>query len=274
MTKLPKLVGRFTAWSPSRLTDYEACPLSAGLKHLDKLCTSCFKGKLSGGFDTPAVCTACKAVFKPGPALVRGSHIGKSLEDFVTGRAPDLFHEITNPHVVRIASEFRDEYAKDPERVKVEVSYIFDENWRPLKGMFPPGAWLRVRLDVLEYETGRPVLAIVDWKTGGIDKRTGEIRSSEKYDDQLDLYCVAALSADTAAAEARAALVFVDAPGVSDPVVARPVGLKRSGLKAAQKRWAKRILPMLSDDQFAPRPSADACRFCPFRRDLGGPCPI
>ncbi len=32
-----KAMPRFTAWSYSRLSDYEACPLKAKIKHLDKV---------------------------------------------------------------------------------------------------------------------------------------------------------------------------------------------------------------------------------------------
>ena len=264
---------KFTSWSPSRLADYEACPLGAKFKHLDKLCPACFKGRLMGGFDRLAVCKDCGKEQVPGPALVRGSRIGKSLEDYVTGASAALDLEIKNPEVKEIALGFRADFKRG--KVSVERQFIFNDKWELLQGDFPEGAWLRAKLDVLEENKNLRHLTVVDWKTGGIDKRTGQIRASDKYDDQLSLYCVAALAGVPESREASAALVFVDAPAGVEPVVAKEnLDLQRKGLKAAQKKWSLRIKPMMVDEQFAPRPSYSACQFCPFKRSMGGPCPV
>ena len=266
-------MNRFTSWSPSRLADYESCPLNAKLKYLDKLCTHCFKGTLTGGYDSPAVCETCGEVTEPGPALVRGTRLHASLEKFVKGEGP-LDTEINNTEVIEHAEDFRFGFKKG--RVEVERSFIFDDQWNLLTGEFPAGAWLRTKIDILELHKSEHSLAVIDWKSGGIDKRTGKIRPNPKYDDQLSLYCLAALCALPTYRECGAALIFIDAPTGSDPVIAsETTDIKtRREMKGLKKKWELRVLPMMHDEVFGPKPSPDACRFCPFAKDKGGPCPV
>lgn len=281
--KLPpfqKLVG----WSPTKLGDYEQCPLMAQLKHGIKLCPCCFQETAIQSWDKPLTANGVtigpetsycskenKVLEKPKP-LANGIKLGGSLERFVAGRDNVLDPKITNPVVLRIAKKLRAQFKKG--LVQVELALNFTDKWTRETNKFAKGVWLRTKLDVLRTGAKKGLVEVIDWKTGGIDKRTGQIKSSEKYDDQLSIYATAALTADPSATRAEASLVFVEALDAFDPVVAREsCDLKRADLPKLQKKWSLRVVALLNDETFAPRPSP-LCGWCPFSKEKGGPCPV
>ena len=257
---------KLTSWSPSRLTKYEACPLNAKYEFIDKLCPKCFKGKTKGGFGTPVTCDTCHAEIESGPALVRGSRIGASLEKFIRGQSNDLDFEIENPKVIEIAKDVQNMYEEGV--AEVEANIILSAAWIRLEGDFPKGAWFRGRLDVLcKHEP--EYYQVIDWKTGGVD-RQGHLRVGEdKYRDQLELYQLAVLSAYPGVEEVDATLCFTDAVG--NPCVHGKV-MRRERILDVQGWWAKRVEPMMADEVFTPNPGVDSCRYCAYKSALGGPC--
>lgn len=260
------MIPKFTAWSPSRLADYEQCPLMAKLKHLDKLCPICFKGKISGGFDTPAMCDTCGGIVTKGEALERGTRIGKAMEEYLLGQAPMMPIEVASKEARAAAALVRKAVAA--KTAKVEFQITLNKDWKPVK-QFDRSAWLRAKLDVLVFDTKNRA-KVIDWKTGGVDKATDAPRVDPKYDSQLSIYSTATLTAFPTVDSASSELVFLDA-GV-DATVKRPAGtLTRKDLPQRQVEWNNRVLPMMSDDVFAPCPSTK-CRWCDFSAKRGGPC--
>jgi len=257
---------KFTSWSPSRLADYDACPLMAKLKHLDKLCPLCFDGKVMGGYDSPAICDSCGEEIKKGVALERGTEIGKNLELYVNGEVSKLHPEIKHPKVMKIAKDLRGLFKKG--RVKVEHMASLSNTWKLMDPTDWRNIWLRAKLDVLDVDGKKA--KVIDWKTGGIDKKTGEVKASEKYDDQLGLYNVVTLATLPAIEEVTSELVFLDCGPRFDPRVARP-GLKRADLPKAQQHFEKKTLAMMSDETFAPKPNG-GCSWCDYCKGKGGPC--
>ena len=237
-------------------------------KHLFKLCPLCFKGKLVGYPE--AKCDKCGKVRPTPAAWARGSEIGASLENYVKGKDKKLHPEITHPVVKKLASKLRAGFKKG--WVQVEKLYSFTKDWRLIPGEgWTREAWLFVKMDV-ETDEGSDAAGVVDWKTGGIDNRTGEIRSAGKYGDQLRTYQVAKLIISPGAKLATAGLCCVDAGHDIDPrVMVEP--LAREDLDKEKKRLTKLALPLLTDDTFAPRPS-DKCRWCDYSKGKGGPCPF
>lgn len=258
---------RFRSWSASRLDDYERCPFMAKHKHLLKTCPICFKGPLRGGFDSPAVCASCGGTPKKGDALVRGGEIGDALDLYLAGEAADPGSTILHPKVKAIVAKARAEVAKGVGAV--QVSLKFDRNWKVLPGAgFDPNAWLYVKLD---YRRNLATKAhVTDWKTGGIDKDSGQVKVVDKYDDQLLTYQVATLVTCPKVKEATADLVFLDARPPHDPVLDRPP-LVRGALDSAIKKLTKKVLPMFNDTTFAPK-AQYACRWCDYAKGRGGPC--
>jgi len=257
---------QFTAWSPTRLADYEQCPFLAKHKHLLKTCPKCFKGRITGGFDTPAVCDACGVTIVKAAPLERGSEIGASLERFVNGKGMKLHEEISHPKVVALAKELRVLHRQ--RKVQVEINLTFNRSWQVVKG-WSKDAWLRTKLDVLRFLVDK--LHVIDWKTGNIDKMTGNIKAApEKYDDQLEIYNVAGLTAFVGCQSATSALVFVDCGARFNPIISR-AELHRKDLPTEQAKWERRVLPMFRDDTFAPRAN-NGCKWCDFQKAKGGPC--
>jgi hypothetical protein len=263
-------VVQFKGWTMSRLEDYDQCPAFSKWKHLLKLCQKCFKGRLFGGYGEPELCDACGAErFMAGP-WARGTEIGDAIDANLKGKKKKPHAELRHPAVLammrNVAGQVRNKTAS------VQNQIVLNEKWEPVS-QFTKDAWFRGKLDVLS-RMGKKLLQVIDWKTGSIDKRTGgiDMRKKGKYDDQLSIYNTAALSANPDADRCTSALVFVDVGPRFEPIMAKPeLDVTRKDLKKSQKAWEKRVLPMLSDKAFAPRPGY-YCGYCPYSKAKKGPC--
>jgi len=245
-----------TSWSPSRYEKYELCPLRFKLDALDKLCSHCFQGQLAGPWGEPQTCTKCHAVEEVPPPIARGTVLHKEIEvHILTGKklGPDLKH---------VASIVKDVKKRGG---LVEINFVFAKGWIPT-GKFTKGAWLRANVDALIIEA--PKAEVIDWKSGGIDKKTKAVKVEGKYDDQLEIYGIATLSARPQVQEVTPKLVFIDAPKNN---VVEKGSVHRKDLVKLKAKWDKKITPMFADTTFAPKPN-DKCSWCPFRRNNGGPC--
>lgn len=273
------------AWSPSRLEKYTECPSKVKYEDLMKMCPVCFKGKVKGGFNgEPVVCDTCDDPQPEREALDRGNRLDAALTAHVAqplvgppakGKEDLADHEATleeatrHPKVAALVKKFR-----KTKNLFTQYRIAVDKNWNllredPGRGIWTFGVWGRVVLDVLHLT---PKLAkVIDWKSGNIDKKTGEIREKPGYTHSMRAYQTAVLSVLPQPA-ASAEMVFLDAPPKLEvPFKSLPV-LKRSELKQAQQEWGRKVEPMMADRVFAPRPGY-YCSWCPFSKDKGGPCP-
>lgn len=245
-----------TSWSPSKLEKYEQCPRKCKLESEDKLCPKCFKGRLKGGYDSPAVCDTCGVSILPAPPLVRGTEIHSKLEAYVKGEGemdPDI------APVTKWLEAFRK--AHKLKQTMVELQVALTSEWK-VTSWFAKDAWLRAKIDLLHFRTTK-LWDVIDWKTG-------KFKPDGEYHDQLNIYATAVMSVYPQPQTVEASLVFVDA-GKS---VTRDEGtLKRADVARAQKRWTNRVRAMLSDKRFAPRPG-NYCRWCDYSKSKGGPCPF
>jgi hypothetical protein len=260
--------GHVTSWSPSRLEKFERCPRLMLWDTVEKLCPLCFQGKVMGGYDTPAICDTCGETIEDSAAFARGSEIGKNLELYVLGEESKLHEEIRHPVVKNIAKGLRAERKKDPNHVKVEFNIVMDKNWRLVSQFDKKNAWARIKLDVLQ--VWQPSWNVIDWKSGGIDKRTGEVRAEDKYDDQLSAYAAGVLAAFPAVPAVSPSLVFVDCGPRFDPVILKQ-DVQRKALPKLKEKWEKRVLPIFKEKKFMPRPGY-YCKWCPYEKAKGGPC--
>jgi len=281
---IPKVKPKFTGWSDTRLNSYNECPFKTYLKYGLQLCPCCYAETAIVAYDKPltapdgvevkpetSYCAKRKKVLEKPEALANGIELDGLIEKFILGKTKTLAR-ITHPIVIQIVKKMKAGFKAG--KVKPQVQYVFDAAWNAVS-KFTKGAWLRAKLDILRtdhQELG--LLEVIDWKSGGIDKRTGQIRSAEKYDDQLLIYTVSALTANPEAKRAEASLVFIEAPHGIDPVVAREsADLERKDLEKAQKKLSLKVVAMLNDETFAPRPGF-YCRWCPYSKEGGGPCPV
>jgi hypothetical protein len=249
------------SWSPSKLDNYEQCPLNCKLKTVDKLCPLCFKGKITGGFETPAVCRGgCGKTIPQPEVFARGTRINNELDAYVTGKRKTIHKDTVN--VTKWLKEFREAYRKG--KLKIQAQIAFRRDWSLTSWDDWTGAWLRVSLDVL-YMPTPDKWQVIDWKTGKLSRY-----STNKYIDQLSIYSMAVLTAFPEVKEVTSALVFVDA----GQAVEVPEGrLLRKDVAKEQVRWVKRTAAMLVDTNFKPRPGK-YCDWCDYAKGKGGPCSI
>lgn len=239
------VVAKHTSWSPSKLGCWEECPAKASYKYLHKL-------------PDPG-----------GPALVRGSWVHEQCENYVSQRIKKLATTMVLPDCPPLEVQWNEEtlyklnrlrriYSKG--HVRTEMDMAFTAAWKSCEWM-AQDVWARMKMDLLELDPKRGTIKVTDWKTGRY-KPDGE------YDDQLKIYCVAALTALPEYKVATASLWFTDV----GKEVTRPQGvLTRAGLAAEQARWTKKVSPMFNDTVHAPTPNP-TCRYCPYSVQRRGPC--
>jgi hypothetical protein len=243
------------------LTKWEECPRRAQYDIIQKLCPACFKGTLVGAWQQPQICDTCAEEQVTPEAIARGTRLHTLCEQYITGTAnvpPEL------KYVAPTLKALRVDHRKG--LTKIEVPLVFNDKWEPVS-KFTKDAWLRTTLDVLSIEG--EVAEVIDWKSGGIDKKTKEVKAQDKYTDQLSIYATAVLSAYPAVEIVTCLLLFIDAP--KNNTVSVGGTASRKDLPRLQKKWAGRARGILSDTLFVPRPTY-SCKLCPFTKAKGGPC--
>ena len=125
-----------TAWSYSRYSDYERCPLFFKLKYIDR------------------------AIKDEGsPAMQRGNTIHKEAEDFTTGKLKKLPDSLAN-----FKEQFH-ELKKLSPMVEQNWGFKRDWSWTGRRDWFGDDVWLRVKADAfVHYEDDTADL--IDHKTG------------------------------------------------------------------------------------------------------------
>lgn len=252
-----------TSWSPSRLAKWEECARRAQYEIVQKLCPACFKGKLGGAWGEPQTCGGCGKVEAIPDAIARGTALHAEAERFI--RFGGKAHKDLKA-VEKLLKLIRKDFRKG--LTTIEEDLVFQPGWEPC-GKFTKGAWLRTKLDVLTIDEDGNA-EVIDWKSGGIDKRTGEVRPNPAYDAQLSIYATAVLTAYPKVRQVACVLAFIDGPPGRNEVVSGGLATRRD-LPALQKKWGAKASVMLGDTIFAPNPSF-SCRYCAFSANKGGPC--
>lgn len=149
---MPGTPKQFDAWSYSRFSTYDQCPLKAKLAYLDKITEP------------------------PNKHMERGSEVHTKAEDFVKegGRLPkELFNYREDFKRMRMAVD-------DPEaEVLVEQQWGFTKDFEPT-GWFGKDTWFRAVVDLAVFHDGH--LKIVDHKTG---------RQYDHHFEQIETYAIA-----------------------------------------------------------------------------------
>lgn len=230
--------GRFTAWSYSRLAEWEECALRAKYKHLDKLPT------------------------KGSPAMERGSAIGSMAETYAKGERRVLPKELA-----QFKDGFKDlkaRFKSQKEPIVVEEMWGISAAWKSVAWNDWNNCWARVKMDVayVEGDTAYPI----DHKTGKYRPETVGV-----YESQLELYSMGSLIAWPQVNVVKPRLWFLDQGITHEGPPGAPMVITRKDLPKLQKKWEKRVKPMLLDATFKPNPG-NACRWCDFTKAKGGPC--
>lgn len=234
-----------TAWSYSRWSDYQQCPLKFKLKHIDR-------------------------IKEPGsPAMERGSAIHKEGENFLTA-PPPATRKPKPPVVPESYQHFREEMLQlrglDP---MVEQQWGFTQDWTPATasardphGWFAKDTWLRIVTDVtVVYDDN--TADIIDFKTG---------KMYETNQEQMDLFSCGPFMKFPKLEAVTTRLWYLDVPdpkGTGENVIEQQ--FTRDDFERIKKAWTAKVQPMFKDKRFAPKPN-NRCQWCHFRKANGGPC--
>jgi hypothetical protein len=273
---------RVRSWSPSRFAKHKECPAKVKYEDLLKTCPVCFKGKITGGFNgEPVVCDACT---KPQPereALDRGNRLDAALTYHLGTKTTD--RTLPEEHRESLAEAVRhpkiEDLVKKLRRLKQGVFHQFriciNRHWErreedPDKGVFARDAWGRVVLDVLRIT--KQVAEVIDWKSGNIDKKTGQIRERADYHDSMRLYQLTVMATHPQIREVTARMAFLDAPPKLENPFKVLAPLKRADFEIEKGKMESKLEVMMHDEIFPARPGF-YCRWCPFSKMHNeGPC--
>lgn len=233
-----------TAWSYSRLSQYEKCPRQFKLKHIDRI-------------PEPA----------PGEAMLRGDRIHKGLEAYLRGKARALPKDIK-----KTVGPLAKDYAamRKMGTVAVEIELASDRHWE-LVPWFGSGTWFRQKIDAAyELVLKRDEMGLLRGVRAVrlIDHKTGKVREGEHY-EQLELYVPVASRRWPDADAFICQMLYVDHGQASAPAVFlnEPKTVGR-----IEKKWEQRAAPIFRDRQFKAKPSGWVCEYCPYSKHKGGPC--
>lgn len=228
-------IKKITSWSFSRYSSYKACPAAAKYKFIDKL-------------KEPQ-----------NDAMARGEQIHKLAEDYTKGSIKKLPGEL---------KLFKDDFTalKKQPALYVEESWTFKSDWSETQWNDWNGAWLRVKMDVAYINTEHNVLVPVDHKTG----KYSDWKLAE-YEEQLELYSLAGLKKFPHVEAASPRLWFLDHGIVHPDPAKEEIFYTRDQESYLDKLWREKTYKMLNDTVFKPTPG-DACRWCHFKKENGGPC--
>lgn len=185
------------------------------------------------------------------PAMARGEKIHKEAEDYVKGTIKRLPKSLEN---------FSDEF-KELKKVKAitEGKWGLTLKWEPCDFFDWNNTWLRVVLDA-HVKPESDYARVIDYKTGKVYGTNA---------DQLELYAVAGFAYYPDVKMLRTELWYLD-QGLLLPD--GDGGLfKRKDVAKLQKKWRERVIPMLRDKKFVPRPGPHCFR-CAYSKKKGGPC--
>lgn len=229
---------QITSWSFSRYYDYRTCPKKSFFKVIQRL-------------------------QEPGnKAMDRGNAIHKLAERYVKGEIRTMPTELSR--FITLFKELKGLYKKKIGGVVCEDSWAFRKDWTQTRYDDWTGCHVRIKVDCAS-NVGLDLLTIYDWKTG---KYRPEKHAD--YLEQLELYAVGGFHQHKHVKAIQPELVYLD-QGIMYPEGDDGKLYQRKELPALQKKWEKRVLPMLNDTVFAPRPSHE-CQWCHFRKSNGGPC--
>jgi RecB family exonuclease len=185
------------------------------------------------------------------PAMERGSKVHKEGENWLKGtkkgRLPASYQN------------FREQMTQLKElSPMVEQQWGFTQSWTPT-GWFSGDTWLRIICDVaVVYEDN--TADVIDFKTG---------RKYETNEEQVELFTTGVFMKFPEVNQVTTRLWYLDQE--DDNEVIRE--FDRSDFERIRKEWDKKVVKMFKDKKFAPTPSSHACRWCPFKKSEGGPCP-
>lgn len=144
-----------------------------------------------------------------------------------------------------------------------EAEFAFRVDWSPCD-WFAKDCWLRVKADAVvpPKADGDGRMLIADFKSGKLREAHAE------YDLQLELYALAGFLMYPLAEVVDTQLIFIDA-GIT---LESDAPFTRDMVPHLKQKWEAAAKPLLMDETFSPRPSAQACKWCFYAKAKNGNC--
>ena len=227
------MLERITAWSISRLFDFEACAYRAYLKLIKK---------------------APQPELPEDHPLVRGRNVHAEVENYIAGQGD---FPSTGKKLKDEIDYCRDQYASNV--ASVEERWGFNRDW-DTTDWFSEDIWCRMATDC------HVVLApdesvIYDWKTG---KSFG---NEVKYMQQMQLYAVGAFMRFPDLKYVDVKLGFLDDGKLRTKSFERGEKINKLVTK-----FTERANRMTECVDFRPSPNVMNCKFCPFGKNGTNVC--
>lgn len=218
------------AWSHSRLTTFEMCPLRAKLAYIDRIPEP--ERPLPPG--------------KTEHANDRGTRIHSAAELFVKGGV-ELIPELARfePEFIKARELYRDGKAT------LEGDWAFTREWEPTAWK-SSDVWARMKLDLCVHLTRTKAL-VVDYKSG---KRFG---NELKHAEQMQIYTIGTFCRYPQVQEVTAELWYTDQDELATMTFTREQGLRFT------RNYEKRGNLLTDCEDFQPKPSLFACKWCPYK---------
>ncbi len=221
-----------SAWSHSRLSVFEQCPLRAKLAYLDKVGEP-VRPPLPNGQEYPND---------------RGERIHQLAENYVRGNLRKLPVELRpfQPELEELAALHK------RKKVEMEQMWCFDRDWKRLPDGFQPTTWVRIKLDVIAWLSSSSAV-VVDYKTG---KRHG---NEVKHGEQLQLYQLASFLRFPKLEEVVAEIWYLDQNELVSMSYTRSQGLRFLA------NFDRRGETLTTETEFKAKPNIFSCGYCPFK---------
>jgi hypothetical protein len=227
------------AWSYSRLSVFEQCPLRAKLAYIDKIPEP--ERPLPPG--------------KTEHANDRGTRIHEAAEMFVRGGVELL------PELQSFKDEFenlRSLYHKG--KVSLEGEWGITQEWKPVAWM-DRNVWLRVKLDAM-VRLDPEQAVVIDYKTG---KKAG---NEVKHAEQGQLYAVGTANRNPEIEQVTVEFWYTD----QDDITSKTYDLGE--IDTFRQKFHERGIRITSATDFEPRPNMFNCRWCPYGPKGTGHCKV
>lgn len=194
----------------------------------------------------------------PGPAAARGLDVHDTVENYIMGHiGVEGLHPAVKSKYIPILDEFRNHQGGDR---YTEKKLAFDSDWFLCAPTYRKASCIAI-LDAVRFIKPHAVdigvLHIGEWKSG---------KPKDTHSDQRKLYAMFGMRAWLADE------VYVTTYYLEDTSPPARLSLKTpQGFDNLKALWVERITTMQRDEICAPKPNW-TCRFCDFRKDIGGPC--
>lgn len=178
------------------------------------------------------------------PAAARGSEMHEHLERHLgSDNAPDWM----TPHLPHL-----EQYQMGSKEHVIKLM----EGWVPVPK--DDERWLICIID-LHHVGNHKWATIIDYKSG---------KRYDGHQEQIELYCVAALCENSELERAEGKCYYLDEP---PGAWGMPVFVTRDQLEGMMAKWDSRVEMMEADTEGAPRPGW-YCKWCDYRKSNAGPC--